>query len=69
MVYCTSSVLIGNHKHNMCTRLFLDVCTVADFEISFNVLNKTVIPLALVGYDIVISQLMLRASLASIIFY
>ena len=53
----------------MCTRLFLNDCTVADFVISLYVLNKTVIPLALVGYDIVISQLMLRASLAFIIFY
>ena len=56
--------MIYKHGERMRDFLGLFVVIVALFSIFWGVFNKTIIPLALVGYEMIIANEALRASLA-----
>ena len=56
--------MIYKNGVRMCDFLGLFVVIVAQFSIFWGVFNKTIIPLALVGYEMIIANSALRASLA-----
>ena len=52
-----------DHKNGRCARIFRNVCSWF-WGISLDVFNKMIIPLALVGFEVVIANSEIRVSLA-----